>query len=409
MQRIKQSLSLAVLVALVFAAGVFVGRQPQSQPAAAQTEEDAVIFQPFWEAYALLQERYVDPLDQEALMIGALSGMVESIGDPHMEYMTPEVYSRWNENLSNQFQGIGATVDQDENTGELIIVRPLDNSPALGAGLRRDDRVRTVNGEDITGLTLTEIVNLVRGPAGTPVTLGVVRTNDAGEETVEEITIIRDIITLPALDYRMLDNNIGYIQLYDFSFEANNALTDALLELDANNLDGLVLDLRGNGGGFLDVALNVLSMFVEDGPILIEEFPNDQELVENARGGAVAPDVPLVVLVDQASASASELVAGTLRDRERAVVVGMPTFGKNVVQSVQELSNGGAVRISIARWLTPERISVQPDGLMPDVMVEYDETSDPEFDNQLEAAVRALKGLSRGQAQAPIRVPFMRF
>jgi carboxyl-terminal processing protease len=163
-----------------------------------------------------------------------------------------------------------------------------------------------------------------------------------------------------------------------------------------------VLDLRNNPGGYLETALQVLSLFVSEGPILIEQLPGDEERVFEAYGGAVAPSVPMAILVDEGSASASELVAGGLRDLGRAVIVGMPTFGKNTVQTIQPLSEGGALRVTVARWVTPDGNSSQPDGFIPDVQVEFDPDSDPDFDNQLEAAIRALKGMKRQQLHNPV-------
>jgi carboxyl-terminal processing protease len=396
MKQVSKAISLVVLVTLVFAAGFFVGRQPTATPAAAQTDtERDQLFVPFWEAWETVNSRYVDPVDQEALMTGAIRGMIDAIGDPHSDYLTPEELEDWERSLSGTFEGIGATVRQDEITGALEIVAPLPNSPAQSAGILSGDFIVTVDGVDVTGMDQTEIINMVRGPAGTPVRLGIRRE---GVEDILEITVIRDVINLPTVEYRLLENNVGYIRLYQFSFEASPALRDALIELDANNLDGLVLDLRGNPGGYLDTSLEIISMFIEDGPILIEQMPGDEEVVFEARGGAIAADVPMVILVDEGSASASELVAGSLRDRERALIVGMPTFGKNTVQTINQISNGGAVRISIARWVTPDGHSSEPGGFIPDVQIEYDPESDPDFDNQLQAAVRALKGMKQNQA-----------
>jgi len=194
------------------------------------------------------------------------------------------------------------------------------------------------------------------------------------------------------------------VRLYGFTDDTVNKLHDALIEMDAENLSGLVLDLRNNPGGFLETSLQVISQFIDEGPILIEQLPGDQERVFEATGNAAAPTVPLAVLVDGGSASASELVAGALKDRERAVIVGVPTFGKATVQTINPVSTGGAVRVTIARWVTPDGESVDPDGLVPDVEIEYDPDSDPEMDNQLSAAIRALKGMQREQILLPVGI-----
>lgn len=397
MAKLRSVVSLALLVAVVFGAGFFAGNRSTPSKAAAQTGEVDEVFQPFWETYQLVKSQFVDDIDDETLMLGALEGMLETLGDENTNYLDVTELEAWNESLTGEFEGIGATVRQDEETGGLEIVSPLPNSPAEGAGILAGDIIVQVGGKDITDLSQTEIINQVRGPAGTAVKLGILRD---GEAEILEITVIRDRITLPTLETRMLDNNVGYIRLYQFSSEAANDLRNALQEMDANNLNGVVLDLRDNPGGFLDTSLEVIRLFVNEGIILIEQLPGDEERVFEANSTAVAPDVPLALLVNEGSASASELVAGSLHDLDRAVIVGTNTFGKNTVQTINPLSNGGAVRLSIARWVTPDGTSVEEVGFTPDVVVELDaEAAD---DNQLEAAIRALKGIKREQLEAPL-------
>lgn len=401
MVNVRNLTSLMLVVMFAFGAGYFVGQQPDTAPVSAQTDGSDQGFETFFEVYDLLNQRYIDPLDQDALEVGAINGMIESIGDNDTNYMNADEYERWNQSLSGEFEGIGATVRQDEETGGLIIIAPLEGSPAEGAGILAGDMIVEVGGEDITGLTQSEIISRVRGPAGSIVRLGLVRE---GEDDLVEITVIRDRIELPDIEFRLLDNNVGYVRLFQFSNDTGMNLQNALEELGAENLNGLVLDLRNNPGGFLETSLQVISQFVEEGPILIEQLPGEQERVFEANGGAIAPTVPLAVLVDAGSASASELVAGSLRDLERAVIVGTATFGKNTVQTIHPVSSGGALRVTIARWVTPDGVSVHGEGLAPDVEVEFDPDSDAEIDNQLSAAIRALKGMQREQLSAPIGV-----
>ncbi len=399
MRKHTKLVSLLLVFSLVFGAGYWMGQQ-DARPASAQPDDRPELqetFAPFWETYDALNRNYVDPLDPETLMFGAIRGMVDAVDDPNTNYMSQEEYERWQESLSGEFEGIGATVRQDERSGALEIISPLPNSPAIEAGLLSGDMIVEVGGEDITDLTQTEIVNRVRGPAGSVVRLGILRE---GEDDLLEIAIVRDRIILPDVEFEMLEENVGYVRLHQFSNETMQNLRDALRELDADNLDGLVLDLRNNPGGFLETSLQVISQFVTDGPILIEQLPGDEEQVFEARGGALAPNVPLAVLVDEGSASASELVAGSLRDRERAVIIGTSTFGKDTVQTIQPLSAGGALRVTIARWVTPDGNSSAPEGIDPDVFVEND--TDTEEDEQLAAALRALKGMQRNQLWMPI-------
>ncbi|HLA43818.1 MAG TPA: S41 family peptidase [Aggregatilineales bacterium] len=401
MSRTRNLISVLLVVAMAFGVGYFVGQQPDTAPVSAQTQTTEEIFAPLFEIYDIVNQRYIDPLDSETLMIGAIDGMMEAIGDENTNYLEPEEFESWNQSLSNEFEGIGATVNQDEETGALTIISPLPGSPAEAAGLLPGDQIVEVGGEDITGFDQTEIISRVRGPAGSIVRLGIRRE---GEAELIEFTVIRDRIELPDVEYRVLPNNVGYVRLYGFTDDTTNKLRDALIEIDAEHLSGLVLDLRNNPGGFLETSLQVISQFVNEGPILIEQLPGDQERVFEATGDASAPTVPLAVLVDAGSASASELVAGALKDRERAVIVGMPTFGKATVQTINPVSTGGAVRVTIARWVTPDGESVEPDGLVPDVEIEFDPESDPEMDNQLSAAIRALKGMQREQISLPVPV-----
>jgi carboxyl-terminal processing protease len=394
----QKFVSLALLVVMTFSAGYLAGQQSQT-PAQAQVEEREEVFGTLFEVYDVLNANYIDPLDQELLLQGAIDGMVGVTGDDNTNYLDPEAYQRWNESLSGSFEGIGATVEKDEVSGGMRIISPLPNSPAEASGLQAGDIIIEVGGENITEKSLDEIISLVRGPAGTIVRLGIQRE---GEAELLEFTIVRDRIEFPDVEFRLLDNNVGYVRLFQFSDGSSQKLEAALLELDAENLNGLVLDLRNNPGGYLETALQVLSLFVSEGPILIEQLPGDEERVFEAYGGAVAPSVPMAILVDEGSASASELVAGGLRDLGRAVIVGMPTFGKNTVQTIQPLSEGGALRVTVARWVTPDGNSSQPDGFIPDVQVEFDPDSDPDFDNQLEAAIRALKGMKRQQLHNPV-------
>ncbi len=393
-------LGMVLIISLTFGAGYFIGGQDQEQTAIAQDDGTDQAMEPFWETWELLHQFYVDPLDDEALVHGAIDGMLASLEDPHMSYIPPDDYEIILTNLNAEFEGIGATVRQDEETGALVIVRPLPDSPALEAGILAGDQIVTVDGEDITELDQDVIISMVRGPAGTDVILGVRR---AEAEDLLEITVTRGTIVLPTVEYEILDGNIGYLQLYQFSPDTNTQVTEALIDMDANNLEGLIVDLRGNSGGYLNVALDIISEFIEEGPILIERGAGDDETVYEAFGHAHAADVPLVVLVDQGSASASELMAGALQDRGRATIIGMPTFGKGSVQTWRRLSNDGGVRITISRWFTPAGYSVEPDGIQPDEIVEFSvleegEVYSQEIDTQLQAAIDELVSVTTPRA-----------
>jgi carboxyl-terminal processing protease len=304
--------------------------------------------------------------------------------------MPPEMFAHINESMTGEYEGIGATVRQDETTGGLELVTIMDASPAEAAGLFPGDQIVEVEGANITHLTQSEIISLVRGPAGTTVRLGIARPEVAD---VLQFDVLRQKIFVPSVISRLLPGNIGYVRLSQFESDTARDMRGALEALHANDLKGLVLDLRGNPGGYLTTSIDVASAYLSDGAVLIERSPS-REQVHEVLGDAIAPDVPMVVLVDQGSASASELIAGALQDHHRATVVGMTTFGKGSVQTWRQLSNGGGIRITISRWYTPDGHSVSEVGIKPDVIVPFEPeaAAGEESDNQLRAALDVLNG-----------------
>lgn len=382
----------SLLLVVVFVAGFALGNQQLVSLAQSNTAPPAGVentFEPFWQVYNLIENEYLDrsEVTPEELVNGAINGMVESLGDEFSGYMDPETYPLMNTDLSGEVEGIGAVVETVEDTDEIRIVSVMEGSPAEAAGLRGGDVFIEVDGEDVTGLSQLELVTKVRGPAGSTVDL----TMRRGDELVE-FSIQRARITIPAVEWELLEGDLGYIKLRDFSVNAREQIDTALDELDVNNLDGLVLDLRGNPGGLLTTAIDVASAFVKDGTILIEDFGEGNEQIFEANGSYIGVSVPLVVLVDDNSASASELVAGALQDNGRATIVGVTTFGKGTVQTWQSLVNGGGIRLTIARWLTPNGNWIHGQGITPDVIVEWPvEGRDNTIDPQLNAAIELLE------------------
>jgi carboxyl-terminal processing protease len=347
------------------------------------------LFAPFWDSWTLLHETFPDALDDDALMNGALAGMVEGIGDPNTAYWDPETYALVFERMSAEYEGIGAVVRQDETTGGLELVSIFDDSPAQQMGLRVGDQIVQVDGEDVTVLSQNEIIALVRGPAGSTVQLGILRP---GEAEILQFEVVRARISVPSVSSEVLEGNIGYVRLSQFEFNTSQEMRMALQAMDADHLNGLILDVRGNPGGYLVTSIEVASAFIPEGVILYERT-TEEEFPHMALGNAIATNVPMVLLVDQGSASASELIAGALQDHGRATIVGMPTFGKGSVQVQRELSNGGGLSITIGRWFTPNKTSVNERGIIPDIEVPYSpvEVSGDE-DNQLTAAIQVLNG-----------------
>ncbi|MBC6937195.1 MAG: S41 family peptidase [Chloroflexi bacterium] len=382
-------LQISFLVVGIFLAGFALGSQynvSQAQSDLLPPAGSETLFAPFWQVYNLITTEYLEPVEPETLVNGAIQGMMNALGDQFSGYMNPEMYPLMNADLSGAVEGIGALVETIEETGAIRIASVLEGSPAEAAGIQDGDIFIEVNGEDVTGLSQMELVIKVRGPAGTVVNL----TMQRGDQLLE-FSVTRARIEVPNIEYKILDNNIGYVKMRDFSADARTKLDGALQALDVNQLDGLIFDLRGNPGGLLSTAIEIASAFIKDGTILIEDFGRGEERVFEASGSYIGVSVPLVLLVDEDSASASELVAGALQDRGRAKIIGETTFGKGTVQTWRELVNGGGVRLTIARWLTPNRSWIHDVGITPDIVVEWtpEVRNDPN-DPQLKAALDYL-------------------
>jgi carboxyl-terminal processing protease len=342
-------------------------------------------FAPFWEAYNLIQKDYVDKPDAEKLVDGAIKGMVEALDDQYSGYVDPELFPFVNDSLSGAVEGIGAVVSEIEETGEVEIANVMEGTPAERAGIREGDVFVSVDGEDVTGMTYLEIVSRVRGAAGSTVNLMMRR----GEEMLE-FAIERARIEIPNIETEIYEGEIGYLKLNQFTGEARTQMDEALTEMDVYNLNGLIIDLRGNPGGYLDSAIEVTSLLVEDGPVVYEQFNDGTEHTFNAEGTSFDLDIPVVLLIDERSASASEIVAGAWQDTGVATIMGTTSFGKGTVQKQVQLTNGGGVRLTIARWLRPNREWIHDIGVTPDVVVEWtveDREANPDDDPQLEAAL----------------------
>jgi carboxyl-terminal processing protease len=383
----------SILVVFVFAAGLFVGSQHTLLLAQGNTmppRDAEADFAPFWQVYNLIEDQYLDrdTLSRQELVDGAIEGMMATLGDEFSGYMSAEVFPMLNDDLSGQVQGIGAVVELVEGGTEVQVVNVLEGSPAEAAGILPGDIFVEVDGVNVTETGQFNLVAEVRGPEGSTVNL-VMRRSDE----LLEFSIVRARITVPIVEHEILDNNIGYVQLREFSSNAVEELQNTFTEMNAESLEGLILDLRGNPGGLLNVAIDVSSLFIKDGTIVSEQFADGREQVFEASGTYLGYEVPLVILVDENSASASEIVAGALQDLEQATIIGMTTFGKGTVQTWQELVNGGGVRLTIARWLTPDGNWIHGNGITPDIVVEWpreDQEADETNDPQLNAAIEHL-------------------
>ena len=365
--------------------------QQSSTPQDLQT-----LFAPFWEAWNIVHDQYVDqPVDDLALMRGAIRGMMETLGEAHTFYMEPEVYKNETSALQGSYEGIGAYVD---TTGDyLTIISPIEGSPAAKAGLRPGDKVIAIDGEDMTGVNAEDARLKVLGPKGTDVTLTIARE---GENEPLEFVITRGEITISSAEGKMLDNGIAYVDINTFGEKTTQELRNTLDSLLKENSKGIIIDLRNNPGGYLSTAVEVSSEFIDEGVILYEKYGDDTRDEYKALGNGRATDIPLVVLINEGSASASEILAGALQDYGRAKLVGVVSYGKGSVQVRVPLSNDqGAASVTIAKWLTPKERAIDHVGLTPDVyvtMTEEDFVADR--DPQLDAAIATLESLINNTA-----------
>lgn len=344
----------------------------------------------------ILGEDFVNPeaIDEDVLSQGAIQGLIEQLGDPHTQYIPPEQYGSGIDIISGAFDGIGATVDQDPVTGEIIIVQPFKDSPAEKSGILPLDVILAVDGESTEGWTVQDAVSRIRGTEGTPVDL-TIRHAD-GE--IEDITVVRDTIIIPTVRAEdVVDENgdvvddLAYVNIQQFTDQTAPDLSQELERIADEGYEGVIVDLRYNPGGGLDATVQVADLFLDEGVILTQVDRNGQQTVYEAHAGGPATEIPVVLLVNGFSASGSEVLAGALRDHGRATLIGEQTFGKGSVNHIRPLSNGGALYVTIARWLTPNGELIEGVGLAPDVAVaRTQEEEETGVDPQLYAAIDAL-------------------
>ncbi len=366
--------------------------EPTATPFSVPTPQtgDQETFQLFWEVWDLVQRHYYDELpSMQEITYAAIRGMLETLDDKYTAFIEPDVAAILEEDATGQFEGIGAFVDLDES-GRVRIVDTFEDGPAAEAGLRAEDRVVAVDGESVVGDPLYEAIGKIRGPAGSEVTLTVERE---GTPEAFTVVVVRAKLEIPIVEHEMLDEDVGYIKLHEFSATASDTLEEGLETLLEQDPQGIVLDLRQNPGGWLDQAIEVADLFLGDELVAVERFSDGREREFNASSGDIAEEIPLVVLVNNGSASASEIVAGALQDQGRAALVGTQTFGKGSVQRPFSLRDGSELRVTVALWFTPDDQRIQGRGLAPDVEVPWpaeEQQEQPDQDPQLQRAVEYL-------------------
>ncbi len=357
--------SIVIVFALTVAVGVLWGLFA----ARGQAPNASTLFSPLLEAYQRIKSNFYRPENapDARLLKGAIEGMVETLGDPYSRYLSAEDYRQFNEGFEKEvveeFGGLGMQIEVRD--GKLLVVAPLHDTPASRAGIEAGDWILEINGESTEGITQEQAVKKLRGPKGTLVTLKV-RREDGTEKIFE---IVRDIITIKIVSHSVLANGqVGYIQVYTFNTMTRVDVEKALKDLLARGVKGLILDLRNNPGGLLNQAVDLASLFVDEGPVLKVQSRNGSE-VYNSKGNRY-PNLPLAVLVNRGTASASEIVAGAIRDHQMGVLFGKRTFGKGVIQTSFTLSDGSAILLTTAEYFTPQGRRVHETGLTPDVIIE---------------------------------------
>lgn len=373
-----------------------------------------------WEVIDLAKEKYVhiDDVTEEDFLYGTIQGAVDALGDPYTTFFKPSDAKKFDEDIRGNFGGIGAEIGKKE--GGLIVVAPLKDSPAEKIGLKAGDRIVEIDGTETGNLSVEEAVKIIRGEVGTVVKLLIMRE---GWGEPKEFKITRATIVIPTLDWKMVqakgesEANVAYIQLYQFNGNAASLFGNAATEALFKGTKGIILDLRNNSGGYLDVALNIAGWFVEKGETVTKErFRSGKIQPLIARGNAALRNIPVVVLVNKGSASASEILAGALRDIRGAKLVGEKTFGKGSVQELEPLKDGSTLKISTAEWLTPNGDQIDKKGLEPDIIVsppadektkEGTKEGEEPKDVQLEKALEVIAPMLGQKADPPLVIEYI--
>jgi len=388
---VKKNFVLVFLVVAILASfgfGFWFGKAQVVCPVCPPEDIDLSLF---WETWKKLEEKFVSPekLDVQRMIYGAISGMVKSLEDPYTTFITPEDTKKFLEDVTGQLEGVGMEIGIRK--GQLQVIAPLEGTPAQRAGLRPGDKIIKIDDTLTIDITIDEAVNLIRGPKGTEVTLMIFREE---WQTTKEIKIVRAVIEVPSLKWELKEGNIAYLKLYHFSEKATFDFTKAAIEILNSPAEKIILDLRNNPGGYLEVARDISGWFLERGQtVAIEDFGQEiEQKIYKAKGNARFLQYPIVILINQGSASGSEILAAALRDNRGIKIIGEKSFGKGSVQELEKLKEGSSLKITVARWLTPSGELITDIGLEPDIKVEMtEEDYEAERDPQLNKAIEVIK------------------
>ncbi|OGD38172.1 hypothetical protein A2907_01970 [Candidatus Azambacteria bacterium RIFCSPLOWO2_01_FULL_37_9] len=387
------------LLSLSFGIGVWVGwkKIPSVEKIFSVSNKELskpkeVDFSLFWDVWKDVEDSYVDKnrINREDMVYGAISGMVKSLGDPYTVFLDPKEAKKFKDDVSGSFEGIGAEIGLRKNI--ITVISPLKDTPAEKAGLRAGDKILKIGDVITIDMSVEEAVSLIRGPKGTEVILTITRD---GFEKAREIRIIRGTIKIPIVEFEM-KGSVAYVALYHFTANSSLELKNALRNALNDGAKGMILDLRNNPGGYLDVSIDIASIFLPIGEtVVIEDFGNGKRDEYKSYGPGVLKDFPMVVLINEGSASASEILAGALRDVRGVQLIGQKTFGKGSVQELKDLDLGASLKVTIAKWLTPGGYSISEGGLKPDIEIEMtDEDFNEKRDPQLDKAMEIVKNMN---------------
>jgi carboxyl-terminal processing protease len=393
----RRSASRVTGIVVLLLAGVFIGRYllPATAPGqvpwqlvSVEEGQRQFVFPTFWEAWDTLHNHYIDDLDDIDLFYGAVAGMVRATGDPYTVFSDPDDTKQFQETLDGEFSGVGVEIGL--RNGLVTVIAPLEGSPADLAGVLEEDVIVAIDEEPVAqDMSLDDVVQRIRGPRGQPVVLSVLRR---GENETKDIKIVRNTITIESVHFAV-EGGIAHVEIASFNGDTFEQFTQLARQVNNQNVQGVILDLRGNPGGFLQSAVDVASFFLDPGTLVVTERGREDKEYKT-RGGSLLAELPTVVLVNRGSASASEILAGSLQEQRAVPIIGTQTFGKGSVQELIALKDGSSLRITVAKWFTPQGRSINDAGIEPTITVEDDRQT--EEDEQLAKAREELNNIIGG-------------